>query len=134
MRVRLILFRQTMKILAFPLLLMVTVSCATHRHGREMPLTDAERASLTCEQLVVEIAKTEAFLAQVKQGAPGGAAFLAFLGDFGIGNDMERRAALESGERRLFDLQEQRYAKGCPSAVKPVPRAKPVATTHTADF
>ena len=109
-----------MKILALAFLLALTVSCATHRYGREMPLTDAERVVLTCKQLDVEIAKTEAFLAQVNQGAPAGAATLGFLGDFGIGNAMEKTEALKSGERRLFDLQEQRFAKGCPGAVKPV--------------
>src|SRR5260221_11537309 len=107
-----------MNIPALVLLLALTSSCATYRYGREMPLTDAERATLTCEQLDVEIAKTEAFIAQVNKGAPGDAAALAFLGDFGIGNAMERKDALKSGERRLYDLQEQRFAKGCPGAVK----------------
>jgi hypothetical protein len=108
-----------MKPLFLTLLLAMSVSCATHRYGREIALTDAERASLTCEQIEVEIAKVEAFLADVTEGAPAGADVLAFLGDFGIGNTMEKSAARKSGEIRLQDLRELRWEKGCPGAEDP---------------
>lgn len=37
----------------------------------------------------------------------------AILGDFGIGNGMEKSAALESANKRLEQLGEQRNAKKC---------------------
>jgi hypothetical protein len=38
---------------------------------------------------------------------------LAILGDFGIGNSLEKSAALESATRRIEQLRELRDAKKC---------------------
>jgi|TARA_R110001583_G_scaffold192029_1_gene358056 hypothetical protein len=40
---------------------------------------------------------------------------LSFLGDFGIGNVMEKNAATESANDRLLSLENARRAKGCDS-------------------
>jgi hypothetical protein len=96
-----------------------SAGCATHRYGRLQSLTEIERETLTCEQLEVEVAKAEQFLQEIKAGAPAGKAVLGVLGDFGIGNAMERDDARKSGERRLRELQEARYRKGCPGAQPP---------------
>ena len=102
-----------MKLLTIvPLLLLA--SCATHRYGRALALTDIERQTLSCEQIEVEIAKCNAFLAEIAQPVPGGAAALGFLGDLGIGNSMEKSDARKSGMKRLEELQALKESKGCP--------------------
>lgn len=93
---------------------LLLASCATHRYGRAIALTDIERRSLTCEQIEIEIEKCNAFLAEVNKPTPGGAAVLGFLGDFGIGNSMERSEARKSGMARLEELQALKASKGCP--------------------
>jgi hypothetical protein len=65
--------------------------CATKRYGRLQPLTGAERVAYTCRDIDIEIAKVSAFQTQVAEGAQFNmASVLGILGDYGIGNSMER--------------------------------------------
>jgi hypothetical protein len=88
--------------------------CATKRYGRQIELSDVEKQSLGCKELDVEIAKVRAFQDQVNKEGFDGRDVLGILGDFGIGNAMERSDALKSAEKRLEQLNEQRRLKNCP--------------------
>ena len=69
---------------------------------------------MTCRELDLEIAKVHGFIDKVnKESEFSGRDVLAILGDFGIGNNMERGAALKSANQRLEELQESKVAKGC---------------------
>ncbi len=91
-------------------------ACATQRYGRETPVSPGERTALTCEQIEVEIEKTEFFIADIQRQRrdTSGAHVLGFLGDFGIGNVMEGDAAESSGMERLGELEALRATKDCP--------------------
>ena len=90
-------------------------ACATQRYGRATPESPGERAALTCEQIALEIEKTEFFVADIQQqrSQTSGAHVLGALGDFGIGNVMEGDAAEASGVSRLTELRALQSEKGC---------------------
>lgn len=88
--------------------------CATKRYGRLQPLTVAEQQAYDCRQLDIEIAKVEAFREQVANGAEFNLASVAgFLGDWGIGNSMERNDADKSATQRMNDLLAARAVARC---------------------
>lgn len=93
---------------------LILSGCATKRYGRMVPLTGAERAAYTCREIALEIAKVQAFQTQVAEGAQFNmASVLGILGDYGIGNSMERGAAEASARRRLQDLYDLSAQRGC---------------------
>lgn len=88
--------------------------CATKHYGRQTPLTDFERANLTCREVDIELAKTNGFIQQVGQEAQfSGRDVLAVMGDFGIGNRHELRDAMNSANMRLSQLNALRSTKQC---------------------
>jgi len=88
--------------------------CATKTYGRQGTLTSYEKDSMTCREIELETAKVRGFIDHVnKESEFSGRDVLAILGDFGIGNNMEKSAALESANKRLEQLGEQRNAKKC---------------------
>jgi hypothetical protein len=88
--------------------------CATKNYGRMQPLTGAERVAYTCRDIDLEIAKVQAFQQQVIEGAQFNmASVLGILGDYGIGNSMERSAADASAARRLGQLNDLKAERGC---------------------
>lgn len=88
--------------------------CATKRYGRLQPLTGAERVHYDCKDVDLEIAKVGAFQTQVAEGAQFNmASVLGILGDYGIGNSMERSAAEASAARRMKELNDLKAEKGC---------------------
>lgn len=93
----------------------VTISgCATKRYGRLQPLTGAERVGYTCRDVDIEIAKVGAFQQQVAEGAQFNiASVFGILGDYGIGNSMEKSAADASAARRMKELNDLKAEKGC---------------------
>jgi hypothetical protein len=94
--------------------LLLTTGCATKRYGRLQPLTGAERVAYNCRDVDLEIAKVGAFQAQVAEGAQFNvASVLGILGDYGIGNSMERSAADASAARRMKELNDLKAEKGC---------------------
>jgi hypothetical protein len=105
---------------------MVISGCATQRFGRVPPVGDAEKRLLTCEQIDLEIAKTDEFInAATKQNAQfTGEDVLGFLGDFGIGNQMEYTAAMKSGTVRLQQLNVLRAEKNCGATIVPTSATK----------
>lgn len=91
-----------------------TTGCATKRYGRVQPLTGAEMTAYTCREVDLEIAKVESFQRQIAEGAEFNAASaLGILGDFGIGNSMERSSAEKSAAVRLGQLRDLRAQKSC---------------------
>ena len=97
-------------------LMLSLTACATQRYGRAAPVSPGERSSLTCEQVVLEIEKTEFFIAdiQLERRETSAAHVLGFLGDFGIGNVMEGDAAEASGMKRLSQLKALQSENDCP--------------------
>jgi hypothetical protein len=109
-----------MRIKSITLGLLITMSflqgCATKNYGRQGTLTDFEKNSLTCREMDLEIAKARGFIDHVnKESEFSGRDVLAILGDFGIGNSMERSAALESANIRIEELRGLKIAKNCPA-------------------
>ena len=97
-------------------LILSLTACATQRYGRETPVSPGERSELTCDQIKLEIEKTDFFIADIQRQRrdTSGAHVLGVLGDFGIGNVMEGDAAEASGMKRLAELKALQSQKGCP--------------------
>jgi len=88
--------------------------CATKNYGRQGELTGFERSSLTCREIALEEAKVMGFLDHIeKESQFDGRSVLSFLGDFGIGNMMEKDNATQSANTRLKQLKEVANQKGC---------------------
>jgi len=101
--------------LAYTILIVTSIQgCATKTYGRQSSLTTFEKTTMSCREIDLEIAKTRGFIDHVNKEAEfSGRDVLAFLGDFGIGNNLERTAALESANTRISDLEKQRQANEC---------------------
>jgi hypothetical protein len=94
--------------------LAATTGCATKTYGRQGTVTTYERDTMTCREIDLELAKTQGFVDHVnKESEFSGRDVLAILGDFGIGNNLERSAALESANKRIEQLRDVRAAKKC---------------------
>ena len=88
--------------------------CATKHYGRLAPLTVYEKSNFSCREIDIEIAKVQGFIDQVENESRfNEKSVLSFLGDFGIGNVMEKDAALDSARARLKDLQDLKVARRC---------------------
>ena len=69
---------------------------------------------MSCREIDLEMAKVSGFIDHVnKESEFSGRDVLALLGDFGIGNSMERGAAMESAKNRLGDLRDLKSVKSC---------------------
>ena len=92
--------------------------CATKVYGRQSALTDAEKSNMTCREIALEIAKTYDFTNRVNKASQASAGdVVALMVDTGIGNDIERNAALESAAQRLAQLKELSIARKCGAPV-----------------
>lgn len=99
------------------IVLATLAGCATKHYGRQGEVTQFERSTLTCREIDLEQAKAHGFLEHVnKESQFDGRSVLSFLGDFGIGNLMEKDNAVASANARLLQLQELRLERGCTSA------------------
>src|SRR3990167_75654 len=91
--------------------------CATKTYGRQSTLTGYEKDSMTCREIDLDLAKTRGFVDHVnKESEFSGRDVLAILGDFGIGNNMEKSAALASANTRIESLSDLRRTKQCPAS------------------
>ncbi len=100
------------KILFVLLLTMLSTGCATKHYGRMGDVTEYETKVMECNYIDMEIAKSEGFISRVeKESQFSAASVFSFLGDFGIGNMMEKRAALNSANDRLTMLRQVRATK-----------------------
>ena len=88
--------------------------CVTKQYGRQAELLPAEKANLTCQQIGFELAKVDDYTRWVEmKSEPNGWDALAVIGDFGIGNTIERGEALKSAELRREQLAEVQQARSC---------------------
>ena len=87
--------------------------CATKRYGRMTELSGEEASLMDCNDIRREIAECRSFLDTVEGTGFSGADVLAILGDFGIGNIMEKSAAVKSGKNRLDQLYALSEKRGC---------------------
>jgi len=93
---------------------LLLVGCATKNYGRQGELTDYEKNTMSCREIALEQAKVMGFLDHVqKESEFDGRSVLSFLGDFGIGNLMEKDNAIKSANTRLKQLQGVAAKKGC---------------------
>ena len=91
------------------LMLALIQGCATKTYGRQGALTSYEKDSMTCREIDLDLAKTRGFVDHVnKESEFSGRDVLAMMGDFGIGNNMEKSAALESANKRIEQLRDLR--------------------------
>ncbi len=101
--------------------------CATKRYGRLTPLSGAEMTTYTCREIAIELAKVEAFEDSIKTGSQTNVASVAgFLGDFGIGNSMEKGSAEKSAVERRQQLRKLESEKGCAN-LPPAASASPAS-------
>lgn len=95
---------------------LIATGCATKTYGRQGSLTSYEKETMTCREMDLELARTQGFIDHVNRESEfSGRDVLAILGDFGIGNNLEKSAALESANKRTEQLREIRSAKKCES-------------------
>ena len=91
--------------------------CATKTYGRQSALTSFEKDSMTCREIDLDLAKTRGFIDHVnKESEFSGKDVLAILGDFGVGNSLERTAAIESANSRIASLNDMRRTRPCPAS------------------
>jgi hypothetical protein len=103
-----------MKTVLIAALAILLAGCATKNYGRQGELTDYEKNTMTCREVALEQAKVMGFLDHVqKESEFDGRSVLSFLGDFGIGNLMEKDNAIKSANTRLKQLQGVAAKKGC---------------------
>ena len=94
--------------------LLACEGCATKTYGRQSALTEAEQNSLTCPEIVAEMKKTFDFMNQVNKGSQASAGDVAAqLIDYGIGNEIEKKAARDSADQRLAQLKALSIARKC---------------------
>jgi len=92
----------------------VLAGCATKNYGRQGDLTSFEQTTMTCREIDLEEARVRGFIQHVDdESSFSGRSVLSFMGDFGIGNTLEKSAALESAGKRLQALQAARLGKNC---------------------
>jgi hypothetical protein len=96
----------------------------------------ADAVPADCAALDAQVAEAEKFRAQVAHTSEfSGADVLAFLIDFGIGNAIEKSAALKSADEREEKLKERQAKLGCTKGLQRVRTNEPAdeAPRHTAD-
>jgi len=114
----------------------VLAGCATKNYGRQGTLTDFEKQTMSCREIDLEEAKVYGFLEHVdKESQFDGRSVLSFLGDFGIGNLMEKDSAVQSANQRLTDLHTARLQRNCAATTAGAPAgtraAVPVAARQS---
>jgi hypothetical protein len=72
---------------------------------------------MSCREIQLEQAKVNGFTQAVeKESEFSGRSILSFLGDFGIGNMIEKRSAMESAENRARQMQTLSDQRRCTEA------------------
>ncbi len=88
--------------------------CATKNYGRQGILSSYEYETMTCREINLELAKMQGFIEYVnKESEFSGKDVLAILGDFGVGNYMEKNDAIKSANNRIVALNDLKKHKQC---------------------
>lgn len=110
------------KLLLIAVLSSVLAGCSTKNYGRQGELTDFERQTMSCREIDMERSKIDGYLSQIeKESEFDGRSVLSFLGDFGIGNTMEKSAAKKAAQNRLSQLRSLSIQRNCAAQGNPVP-------------
>ncbi|CAG9165283.1 hypothetical protein LMG23992_00414 [Cupriavidus laharis] len=119
-------------ILAIGFCVLAMQGCATKNYGRQGVVTDFERQTMSCREIQLEQAKVQGYIQAVdKESEFSGRSILSFLGDFGIGNVIEKNAAMESADSRAYQLRMLSYERRCSEKTQAVAApARPVATAQ----
>lgn len=100
------------RLIAVAVFAVLASGCATKNYGRQGDVTDMERTTMTCRELDLEIAKVHGFIERVERESEFNLlSVLSFLGDGGIGNVLEKRAAMNSARDRLDVLNATKTRK-----------------------
>jgi len=103
-----------LRLIAILLVGAALAGCATKHYGRQGTVTPYESTEMSCKEINLELAKIDGFKDQIeKESQFSGRSVLSFLGDFGIGNVMEKNAALKSADERRATLVSLRASKNC---------------------
>jgi hypothetical protein len=106
-------------ILAASLVVLAAIQgCATKTYGRQDNLTSYEKNSMSCLEIDLDLIKTRGFVDDVidhvnMESEFSGRDVSAILGDFGIGNSLEKSAALENASQRIEQLGDLLDTKKC---------------------
>lgn len=91
--------------------------CATKHFGHLASISSGEKQAMSCQDVETERAKVDRFDDQVRRKSKiDGASVLAFVGDFGLGNALNKHAAVASAMKRREQLGQIAQERGCPSA------------------
>lgn len=107
--------------------LLALQGCATKNFGTVQPVTEFEMQTLSCREIALEQARLAGFRDHInKENETDGRDFLAFFGDFGIGNQMALYNAEKTANGRGAQLDLLASQRGCQaetsaSAPKPPP-------------
>jgi hypothetical protein len=101
--------------LSIVVLLLGLGGCAVKSYGRLAPLTEQEKAQLSCRQIDLEIARARAYRATVKAESDfTGRNTFDVVGMIASGNADEKPKAVASADHRIRELIELRQRKMCP--------------------
>lgn len=89
-------------------------ACATKRYPIATPLSSAEIALMDCDDLELELVRSEQVQHQITETAQTDWRSVAgFLGDYGIGNAMAKSEAETALSVRITAIREAQAQKGC---------------------
>jgi hypothetical protein len=94
------------------------MGCVTKQYGRQAELEPAERQALNCAGIDQEMVKLDRYVDWVNTKSDyDGWDVLAILGDFGVGNSIERGEALKAADIRKDQLASLRTERACTTQV-----------------
>lgn len=103
-----------MRYLCVLLAALALAGCSTKNYGRQGAVSDFERQTMTCREIDLDTAKVHGYLAQIeKESEFDVRSVFSFLGDFGIGNTLEKNAAIKAANARLSQLHALRHSQSC---------------------
>jgi hypothetical protein len=88
--------------------------CATKRYPIATPLSEAEIELMDCDDLRLELVRTEQVQHQITETAQTDWRSVAgFLGDYGIGNAMAKSEAETALSERMQSIRAAQARRGC---------------------
>ena len=102
------------RITAVLVVVMLAGGCATKQYGR----LEAATAEADCAQVAAGLVDVHRFRDEVqRRSAFGPEDVMAILLDFGIGNLIEKQAALKSADARTSQLEARQRELACPALI-----------------
>jgi hypothetical protein len=102
------------RVLIISVAVLALSACATKRYPIATPMSEAEIQLMDCDDLALEIVRTEQVQHQITETAEFDWRSVAgFLGDYGIGNAMARSEADTALSERLMTIRGAQASKQC---------------------